>query len=61
MIGAMALVHGSGGFFVETGGYEYVLALAAACLVIGFSGPGAVALDSLWRSNEPRRHAESAR
>lgn len=48
MIGAIVFVHGSNGFFATEGGYEFVLALAAASLVIGFSGGGALAVDKLW-------------
>ncbi len=49
MAGAIFFVHGSRGFFSQQGGYEYVLVLIAACLAIGFSGGGALALDRLWR------------
>ncbi|GAA3429587.1 DoxX family protein [Streptosporangium sandarakinum] len=49
MIGAIVFVHGANGFAVDKGGYEFVLALAAAALVIGFSGGGALAADGLWR------------
>jgi putative oxidoreductase len=48
MIGAIVFVHGSNGFSSANGGYEYVLVLAAACLAIGFSGGGALAVDKLW-------------
>jgi putative oxidoreductase len=56
MIGAIIFVHGSSGFFAANGGYEFVLALAAASLVIGFSGGGALAVDKLWSG----RRAEGA-
>ncbi|GII32746.1 DoxX family protein [Planotetraspora mira] len=49
MIGAIVFVHGSHGLGSENGGYEYVLALAGACLLIAFSGGGALAVDGLWR------------
>jgi putative oxidoreductase len=49
MLGAIVFVHGSHGFSSERGGYEYVLALAAGCLLIAFSGGGALAVDGLWR------------
>ncbi|MET9066495.1 DoxX family protein [Streptosporangium sandarakinum] len=49
MIGAIVFVHGANGFAVDKGGYEFVLALAAAALAIGFSGGGALAADGLWR------------
>jgi putative oxidoreductase len=45
MIGAIVFVHGANGFGAGDGGYEFVLALAAASLAIGFSGGGALALD----------------
>lgn len=49
MLGAMYYVHPLNGvFFSQEGGYEYVLLLAALSLAIGFSGGGALALDSLW-------------
>ncbi|MCG5219932.1 DoxX family protein [Streptosporangium sp. KLBMP 9127] len=59
MIGAIVFVHGSAGFAVDKGGYEFVLALAAASLVIGFSNGGALAVDSLWRRRTaaPAAHA----
>jgi putative oxidoreductase len=45
MIGAIVFVHAANGFGAAEGGYEFVLALAAASLAIGFSGGGALALD----------------
>lgn len=49
MLGAMYFVHPlNGAFFSQEGGYEYVLLLAAVALAIGFSGGGALAVDSLW-------------
>ncbi|MFB4274830.1 MULTISPECIES: DoxX family protein [unclassified Nonomuraea] len=44
MLGAIAFVHGANGLSGE-GGYEFVLALAAASLAVGFTGGGALALD----------------
>lgn len=44
MLGALFLYHASHGFFSTSGGYEYVLVLAVAALVLGFNG-GAYALD----------------
>jgi putative oxidoreductase len=52
MIGAIVFVHGAKGFFTSDGGFEFVLALAAASLMIAFSGGGALAVDNLWY----RRH-----
>lgn len=47
MIGAIVFVHGGSGFSAGDGGYEFVLALAAASLAVGFSGGGAFALDNM--------------
>jgi putative oxidoreductase len=47
MIGAIVFVHGANGFGAGDGGYEFVLALAAASLAVGFTGGGALALDSV--------------
>lgn len=47
MLVAVATVHLSKGFFVTAGGYEYNLVLAAAALVLAFTGPGAWSLDAL--------------
>jgi putative oxidoreductase len=44
MLGAIAFVHGANGLAGD-GGYEFVLALAAASLAVGFTGGGALALD----------------
>ncbi|MFD0890932.1 DoxX family protein, partial [Streptosporangium algeriense] len=49
MAGAYLFVHADKGFFSQQGGFEYVLVLFAISLAIGFSGGGALALDSLWR------------
>ncbi|RSN15984.1 hypothetical protein DMB42_04210 [Nonomuraea sp. WAC 01424] len=45
MIGAVVFVHASNGFGAGEGGYEFVLALAAASLAVGFTGGGALSLD----------------
>ncbi|WP_327087906.1 DoxX family protein [Nonomuraea sp. NBC_01738] len=58
MLGAIYFVHLSNGFAVDKGGYEFVLTLAAASLVIGFSGGGAFAADGLLRRK--RESAASA-
>lgn len=49
MIGAIVFVHLGNGFTVDKGGYEFVLVLAAASLAIGFTGGGALSVDSIWR------------
>lgn len=40
MLGALVLVHGSKGFFIQSGGYEYALNLLILCVVIVIAGPG---------------------
>ena len=58
MLGAMFYVHLDGGFFSSDGGYEYVLLLAAVSIATGFSGGGALALDSLWFKGKSERMTE---
>jgi putative oxidoreductase len=58
MLGAMFYVHMDGGFFSRDGGYEYVLLLAAVSLAIGFSGGGALAVDSMWLNKVGEKKAE---
>ncbi|MEU0569990.1 DoxX family protein [Nonomuraea sp. NPDC005983] len=53
MLGAILFAHGANGFGADKGGYEFVLTLAAASLAIGFTGGGALALDSLWSRRRP--------
>ncbi|MEU6730340.1 DoxX family protein [Nonomuraea wenchangensis] len=52
MIGAIVFVHGPHGLTGD-GGYEFVLALAAASLAVGFTGGGAFALDSALTRRRP--------
>lgn len=49
MIGAMIFVHAPNGFMADKGGIEFVLALAAGALAVGFTGGGALAVDSVLR------------
>lgn len=44
-LGAMFLVHAPAGIFVDAGGYELVLALAAGALAIALLGPGRISAD----------------
>ena len=44
MIGALVLVHAPAGVFVENGGFELVLALAAGAAAIALMGPGRIAV-----------------
>jgi putative oxidoreductase len=48
MIGAIFTAHADGGFSLRDNGYEYVLTLAAFCLVIAAHGSGKFGLDALW-------------
>ena len=46
MFVATVTVHLPRGFFIQKGGYEYTLGLAAGALALAFTGPGAVSLDA---------------
>lgn len=46
MVGAMATVHWSNGFFAGNGGYEFNLLIAASALAIAIAGPGRVSGDA---------------
>jgi putative oxidoreductase len=46
MLVATATVHSAHGFFIQNGGYEYNLTLAAGALALAFTGPGALSLDA---------------
>ncbi|QYC40581.1 Putative oxidoreductase MhqP [Nonomuraea coxensis DSM 45129] len=56
MIGAIVFVHGANGLAGD-GGYEFVLALAAASLAVGFTGGGALALDNALARRRPAQPA----
>ncbi|GII94987.1 hypothetical protein Ssi02_52180 [Sinosporangium siamense] len=56
MLGAIFFVHGGNGFIVADGGYEFVLTLAAASLMIAFSGGGAFAVDNIWQRKRTSAH-----
>lgn len=45
MLGALFLVHVSAGVFVEVGGFELVLALAAGAAVVALLGAGRLSVD----------------
>ena len=55
MLVAIVAVHLAKGFFAQSGGYEYPLALAAGALAVAFTGPGAMSLDAAlgidWAGN----------
>jgi putative oxidoreductase len=46
MLVASVTVHVAKGFFVQKGGYEDNLALAAGALALAFTGPGALSMDA---------------
>lgn len=46
MLGALFLVHAPAGLFVEKGGYELVLALAAAAAAVALTGAGRISFDA---------------
>ena len=46
MLVATVTVHLAKGFFLQNGGYEYALALAAGALALAFTGPGALSMDA---------------
>jgi putative oxidoreductase len=53
MLGAILLVHLSGGFFLPSG-IEFALALFGASTALALAGPGALSLDALiGRRREP--------
>ena len=45
MVVAAGSVHWGKGFFLQSGGFEYTLVLAAGALAVAFTGPGAISLD----------------
>lgn len=53
MLGALFLVHAPAGIFADKGGFEFVLALAAASLAIALTGAGRFSADAalFGRSN----------
>jgi putative oxidoreductase len=56
MIGAFVFVHAGAGLFVEQGGYELVLVLGAAALLLAAVGAGRFSVDHLLAGR--RRTAE---
>ena len=47
MLGALILVHAPAGIFVQNGGYELVLALAAGAAALALAGAGRFSIDNL--------------
>lgn len=52
MVVALFMVHAPAGVFVENGGFELVLALAAGALALFLVGPGRISLDALIFKNQ---------
>lgn len=52
MVAALFMVHAPAGVFVENGGFELVLALAAGALALFLVGPGRISLDALIFKNQ---------
>ncbi|GAA5191217.1 DoxX family protein [Arthrobacter gyeryongensis] len=46
MLGALFLVHAPAGLFADKGGYELVLALAAAVAAVALTGAGRISVDA---------------
>lgn len=46
MLGALFLVHAPAGLFADKGGYELVLALAAATAAVALTGAGRISVDA---------------
>ncbi|WAL68619.1 DoxX family protein [Amycolatopsis cynarae] len=59
MMGAFVLVHAGHGVFVSGNGFELVLTLAAAALVLAAAGGGRFGLDRLIAPRLPGRAAKS--
>ena len=57
LLGALVLVHAPNGLFVDNGGYEFVLALAAGLVVVAILGGGKFSVDSLIGRRAPRAAA----
>jgi putative oxidoreductase len=61
-LGAIAFVHGPNGMFVSEGGWEFVAALSALCLLLVGTGGGRFGIDGLihgaWSRRRERRRLE---
>ena len=55
MLGAICFVHGRNGFFLQSGGYEYALAMLVSNVSLALTGPGICAVDNLLsKPRQPR-------
>jgi putative oxidoreductase len=55
MVVAGLLAHASSGFYSQDGGFEYVLVLAVASLVVALTGPGRFSVDAVFLAASRRR------
>lgn len=60
MLGAFAFVHAGAGLFVEQGGYELVLVLGAAALLLAVIGAGRFSIDHLLSGRRRTVHRVAA-
>lgn len=60
MAGAFGFIHAPNGIFVENGGFELVLVLAVACVLLAAYGPGRYSVDSLLTARRTRRARSTA-
>jgi putative oxidoreductase len=60
LLGALTLVHAGNGVFVDNGGYELVLALAAGLAVVAVLGAGKFSIDGLLGRRYTARHTAAA-
>lgn len=60
MAGAFVLVHAENGVFVTANGFELVLVLGLASLLLGFGGAGRLTLDNFIFGRRRARHAGPA-
>ncbi len=57
MIGAIVTVHGSKGFSLKAGGFEYNFALLIICIGLILTGAGSLAFDRFFLLR--RKHPEA--
>lgn len=61
LLGALVLVHAGNGVFVDNGGYELVLALAAGLIVLAVLGAGKYSVDGLIGRRQTGDHTAGHR
>lgn len=53
MVGAIAVVSGQNGFFIQNNGFEYNLVLIVICAIVGLNGAGTYSVDHAITSRKP--------